>query len=408
MPMHSAYEMPKPMIASIKMALKQQLISRWKNAHKGTTPAKGLNIREIAPGDESDITSPAFVDFDFATAATAGLSQWLIDTTDQGTAGKLKNFIAANEKINADTWLGVMGVFDNGPTSGVPLTDVFGTVPTGALDRLRFRTSGQDLGYFDTEHLYAFPSMSGFTDTPQIWDETDDFEVQGAWNYVSADQPVGLRGYVLEPNGKKFTRDEHVNPLDMGMDPIFELTPEEIFRRKKIAENQLVNAVINDGHVSSVTEFWKKWYLREILVGTNTATDKYDVAQHSDVVSGGQYWAQDDDETTAGDLSTTMNATAALEDKAYASIFGFFDRTNFPSLCALELLKGAGPVAWWQVEHCYNYPGYSGGMTAAPVLYKENENIDIKWNFSNATYDQFCGPRAFIARPLGKEVNLLS
>jgi hypothetical protein len=160
--------------------------------------------------------------------------------------------------------------------------------------------------------------------------------------------------------------------------------------------------------------------IREVVFGDSTVTDIYDIEPKTPVTAGIPQWAFDAADLTADDLSSVVKAGEAVDDGAYIGFYGFFDLAleagettgaadtppNNGAFVSVKFIRGSSDLDFWQLEHLYSYSHeYVMGITNRPVIYSENEKIDIKVCCTEATVDKFAGFRAYICEPVGRNLS---
>lgn len=397
---HPVQELTLNDINRIKNTTKGMLLNKAMNANPGTKPNDWM-LREIAAGGG---TPTDFKDVAFATPAAAGDEHWAISTTDQGTINDLTNWLASASTVADNTWIGVMGGFDMAPHGVPPLTDLYLNGPSANLTNMQFKRGNSVLDYWQLEQAYMYPEVSWFSDRPVIWEQNESIQWLTGSSNVGAIKAVGLRGYTCERNGM------HVSPevggLVGGLDPIQELSAEEITGIKNQVINELTRRAIRDNVVRNKSELC----FRDLQAGDSSATDHVDIyiEEAQTAAAGNEAWQIDDDELTAGDLSNIIDTTAGynqIKDKTYVGFYGWADKNAITGdISAIQFGKGGAAIDWWQVEHCYAYHDAVGGMTKRPVYYDQNDIIKLYLN-AKVKSDKFVVFRGIVAEPWGLVVS---
>ena len=393
---HPKQELTLNDINRIKQTTKGMLLNKAMNANPGTKPNDWI-LREIAAGGG---TPTDFKDVAFATPAAAGDEHWQISTTDQGTANDLTNWLASGTTVADNTWIGVFGGFDMAPHSIPAITDIFTNAPSASLNNMQFKRGNSVLDYWQLEQAYMYPEVSWFSDRPVIWEQNESIQWKTGSGYVGAIKSVGLRGYVCERNGMRISPE--IGGLIGGLDPIQELSTDEITGVKNQVINELTRRAIRDNIVKNKHELC----FRDVQIGDTAASDHVDIYTKTTQLAGLEGWAIDDDDLTAGDLSQFVSGTTnynAIKDKTYVGFYGWADKNMFGDIAAIQFGKGGANIDWWQVEHCYAYKN-PGGITKRPIYYDQNDLIKLYINPKTKT-DKFVVLRGIVAEPWGLVVS---
>jgi len=124
--------------------------------------------------------------------------------------------------------------------------------------------------------------------------------------------------------------------------------------------------------------------VRETWAGASTATadpQLIDLTFKTAAVGGMEYWGEDAGDITADTLSSVLTANLTIPDDKIIVIFGFFDRTSSPDLYALKFIRGQEVFDVWQVEGCYVQQDEVGGMTNEPMIFEDDDVIDVQMGF---------------------------
>lgn len=141
-------------------------------------------VRSLVIGDESDVTSPNFVDLDFGTAGVTGQDHWQQDAGEL-TALQPSNILAAAEKVNDNAFLSIYGLMDR--------------TPFGDLDSTHFFHGGsQRVGFWHTQVAMAHRIPMVIAQTPMYWREKDPIGIY-ANHRTDFDKAVNYLGLIAEP-----------------------------------------------------------------------------------------------------------------------------------------------------------------------------------------------------------------
>lgn len=400
---HPVQELSLQQIQAIKDATKQKLLQTAMAQYRGSGPQDWI-FRELVLGD-STVTD--FYDLDYKTAATAGIPQCVIDAGDL-TADDLSSILAATEKIPDETYIGIYGCFDLAVEAG-ELTGAADTPPSiGSAVSLEFIRGGSVLDFWQIEKLYAYPDVVGMTDRPVIYEKTEKIDIKACFTEDTEDKSFGLRAYLCERRGETIAPFYNPGcPLSGGIDPVQELTIEQINRVKQTVENQLFQMVAEAGLVSNALQAREEYVIRELVAGDSSdATDFVDLDQSATAqTTGQQNWAQDSTVFTAGDLINVIASGQTVPDQKFIGIYGMFDKSANPKTIGLDFSDGAGRKDFWQPEHIYAYHGSAPmGITQRPIFFSQNTPIKVGVNVKTAI-DQFVGLRALICEKWGSTLS---
>lgn len=380
------------------MALKEQLATYLVNraiAQDGGTAADYC-VREVVLGDDSADASlgNGWIDLGIKTEATDNSQAWLQDAGDL-TADDLSNVLTANYEINSHNWLGFYGIADLCPQPAYLKGTTTGQIaPVGALAGIRFQTTSSfTKAYWHTEKLYGYSNPVGICRTPITYDAETKIAIQMQFTEATLDKQVALRGLLCEPwirvNKGQFRKPDIVPDLSstdfgrMWIDPFAELTIDEINRRKQNAADAALNLAIKVDGGSK-----EDYIIRDWVAGDESdATDFVDNDFKTASITGLEHWAQDAGDLTANQPSSIFASNDAVNKGKYLAVYGFLDRSPNPDLYAIHLLRGAQRIGAWHVEHCYGR-GPAGGLANEPILYQENDIVDVQMTFKDATIDR--------------------
>jgi len=406
MPIHHVEDIPKSFIRNVKETTKRSLLEHAMKDHHGTQPSDWV-FRELVLGD-SAVTD--FYDLDYKTAALGGHPQFVIDAADL-TADDLSSFLAAGETVPNKTYIGIYGFMDLAVEAGELTGTATTPPPNGAVVSMEFKRGGSVLDFWQIEHLYSYPYVVGITDRPIIYEQDEKIDWKLCATEATEDKSVGVRAYVCEPYGQHISPDIDVlraNPYVGGIDPIQELTLEEIAGIEKKVQNELFRRIAKSGNAENINDARKKYVIRELVVGDESdATDFVDLDFSATAQTVGQQnWAEDSTALTGGDLKNVFATGEKVPDNKFIGIFGLFDKTPNPDLIGASLKDGAGRKEFWQPEHLYAYPttGTVIGYTHRPVFFDENVPIEFHMNVKTAK-DEFVGLRAYIAERWGEIIS---
>ena len=394
---HPVQELTIQDIQKIKNITKGKLLNKAMSANPGTKPNDWI-MREIAAGGG---TPTDWKDVAFANPALASDEHWAISTTDQGTANDLTNWLASASTVADQTWIGVYGGFDMAPHSIPAITDIYKNAAASSLNNMQFLRGNSMLDYWQVQQAYMYPEVTWFSDRPVIWEQNENIQWKTGSGHIGSIKAVGLRGYTCERNG------QHISPetggLVGGIDPIQEVSKEDITRVKKQVINELTRRCVRDNVVKNKLELC----FRDVQIGDTSATDHVDIYTKTTQLTGLEGWAIDDDDLTAGALSQFMSTTAnynQVKDKTYIGFYGWADNNICGDIAAIQFGKGGANLDWWQVEHCYAYKNPVGGITSRPIYYNQNDFIKLYLNAKTKT-DKFVTLRGIVAEPWGQVVS---
>ena len=403
MPIHPVQELTIAQIQNIKDATKQELLRKAMASYRGTSP-KDWIIRELVLGDP---TVTDFHDLNYKTAAAAGIPQYVIDAADL-TADDLSSILAAGEKVPDETYIGFYGCFDLAAEAG-ELTGAADMPPnTGAGVSIELIRGGSVLDFYQIEKLYGYPSVMGISDRPAIFEKKEKIDIKVCMTESTEDKSFGFRAYLCERKGENISPHfDPSNPLAGGIDPVQELTAEQISAVIQSVENHLYQMVVNAALARNIHDAREEYVVRELVAGDESdATDFVDLDQSATPQTVGQQnWAQDATVFTAGDLKNVIASGEEVPDQKFIGIYGLTDKSSNPKTIGLDFSDGAGRKDFWQPEHLYAYRGSAPmGITQRPIYFDQNTQVKVGINVKEAV-DQFVVLRAYICEKWGETIS---
>jgi len=417
-------EMTKTQLQIIKQATARKVLSLAKQAYPGTTD-KDWVLREAIFGDESD--APTTADFDQTTAVATKQMFWGQSATDQ-TAGNLSSVITAGEKVNKGQFLGIFGFFDLSPVPQLLTGSGFttaGSMPSDSnCSMMKFKRGGSDLVIYQTEHCYAYEEVMGIFDEPLIYVENEKIQWQTCFGDGTEAKYLGLRTIMCERDGDVFSPSAHtwslmcqgdeygytdpfteefVPHIPIGMEPIAELTIQDIQTIKELAKQKLIEVMKTDGSGTGSESF----VVRDLVPGDEEdATDFVDLDLVGNQVVGQQRWAQDGGSMTQYTLSNILVASETVPNSKAIAVYGFNDYTQNPSAHCFSWESGGGLLDFGNIEHCYVYnkTGPVGGMSWRIAIFKPTDKILMKVALKDGTADEHWAPKALIIEKWGDQV----
>ena len=400
MVLYPVQELDRKFIQRIKDATKLKLLEKATNGWK-KSPGDFV-IREVIFGD-STVTD--VYDIEPKTAVTAGIPQWAFDAADL-TADDLSSVVKAGEELDDGVWIGFYGYYDLS-CEGSELTGAADTpVSSGPITAVEFVRGSSTLDFWKTEHLYGYNEAVGITDTPVIFEENEKIDIKICSTEATEDKFAGLRGYICEPYGRNIAPTlkpelramynvDSVAQLGLeqqkevvirgGVDPVQELTPEQISRLYRKVKTTLYRMAVSEGKVSSIREAKEKYIIREFVAGDSSdATDFVDADQVAAVTTGEQNWIQAGSSFTAGDLGNVFASGQKVADNKFVAIIGFADTTPNSSLLEIAPADSSGNLDLWHVQHCYAYRDQVRGYTMRPTYWTQNSPLVLKMCFGVA------------------------
>ena len=414
-------------INAIKDATKRRLLEKATNNWQ--KPVTDFVLRELSFGDTS---CTDVYDMVVATAVngTAGIPVWGFSSDDLAI-NNLKTVITAGSTVDDGKTIGIYGYFDIAPEEGYAGTTGAAACvppPAGNVTAIEFKRGSSVLDLWKISHLYAHDEVVGFSDTPVIWEESESYDVLVN---VSLDEDVqaGLLGYVCEPIGLGhlnpsasmdiMARAEHgvssVSNLSQeqqiqsvmraGMDPVQEMSPEQITRLYDRAKLGLYSLIVESGAANSISEAKKNYYIRHFHAADDTMADPYlDVDL---VTSGGAataHWEETVTELVAGDLKNIFGTGQTINDRDFVALFGMVDRTTNSALLQIAPGDSGGNLDFCDVQHLYAYHGDISGYTGRITYYRQNAAISYKMSVG-VDRGHYVIPTGLIAEPYGSVVS---
>lgn len=173
--------------------------------------------------------------------------------------------------------------------------------------------------------------------------------------------------------------------------------------------------------LEKATKRWARpvgdYVIREAIFGDTTVPDVYDIQPHTAVAAGVPEWAFDAVPLTADRLSSVVKAGTEVTADAYIGIYGFYDcgvagaevtgaadtPVAYGAITSVAFARGSSTLEHWKTDHLYAYDEVVG-ITDRPVIYEENEKIDIKVCATEDTEDKYAGFRAYICEPFKRNI----
>ena len=157
--------------------------------------------------------------------------------------------------------------------------------------------------------------------------------------------------------------------------PAQEMTISEIRAIREAAINEAVNTLIKKGIVSSRDEC----VIRAPILGDSSSTDFRDLdAKATVAVTGMQEWLVDTTEVTAGDLADLLTTGETVNDDTAIVFYGVANLGGDKDWIAIQFLKGAKTLTYWNLEHIHAYTDKVLGYSMDFASYGPNETIIIK------------------------------
>ena len=420
-------EVPKKRIQQIKDAVKRKLLEKATNGWK--KPVTDFVIRETVMGDTS---CTDVYDIQPKTAISSGIPLWGFDAADL-TAKQLSQVTASGAEVDDNRWVAFFGFADISGEAGA-LTGAADTPPAqGQITAIQFQRGSSVLDIWSTEHLYAYDEVVGITDTPIIFEESEAYEILVNATEATEDKLAVIRGYTCEPIGEG-----HFNPtasrnidaraeagvdavsllpqerqieivMRGGMDPVQELTEEQISRLYTRAKLGLYKMIVEAGDAKSVSDAKEKYFIRPLCAGDKDGLPDTYVDVNEDAQDSGyskeEHWFQDSAVFTAtGDLVNVIKTGETIADKTYVAIFGLSDRTSNSALLEVAPADAGGNLDFADVQHLYAYHDMVKGYTQRITYYKPNASFAYKMSVSSAR-DHHVMPLGLLAEPYGHVVS---
>lgn len=411
-------------IQSIKDATKRKLLDKATNNWK--KPVTDFVLREVVWGDTS-VTD--FYDIQPKTSvcgAAAGNPVWGFDASDL-TANSLQAVTSSGKSIDDNKWIGFYGYFDIAPVEGIAAPTITKYPMAGNVTAVEFKRGSSVLDLWKVSSLYAQEEVVGFTDTPVIYEENEAYEILANAS-VAEDVHAGLRGYTCEALGQG-----HLNPVTSmdvdaratrgvtsvsqlsqmeqveavmraGMDPVQEMSLEQIGRLYDRAKLGLYSMIVADGGASSVSEARKNYYIRQFNAGDDTAADTYIDVDLTGSGAATEHWVEAVATVVVGDLTNVFTTGETINDRDYVAIFGLSDRTPNSALLSVAPGDSGGNLDFCDVQHMYAYHSEIRGYTQRITYYKQNAAITYKMNVG-VDRDHYVMPIGLTAEPYGAVVS---
>jgi len=419
--LHPVMELSREQMNFIKQNAKREALKRAMKTYKASKETDWV-FREIVGGNGTSL-GDGFFDLEMKTAQLANMQFWAQDAADI-TAQTLSDVATANYELGNKRFYAIYGIFDLSPEAGA----IAGVGPathypqTGSCIANRLLRGTEVLAHWGTEHMYNYDLASMMAENPVIYEQKNKFSWKMVFSEGAEDKFCGLRGYVCEEDGDHFAIDKDIwkiiskdnaygkhfvredgeiefmpGYISGGIDPVWELTPEETQRRKDITRIKVIEKAIAQNIVSDPSEL----RFREIIFGDGGGSPTYTVDLNSDTpqIASQVNFAQDAADLTAVNLSSVLDSAAAIPENKVLGIYGFEDLTPNPDLFAMSFHAGqAGLKNYWHVEHCYlRYPYGSGvGITDSPLVYGAKERIDWKLAFKSNLVDRNVALRGIV------------
>lgn len=408
-------------IHDIKDTTKRALLEKATNGWK--KPVTDFVLREVVWGETACTDVYDMIPAD--RVGSAGIPAWGFDSSDL-VINNLKSVVEAGSTVDDNKWIGIYGWFDVTPEEGLAATSEI----AGNATAVQFKRGSSVLDLWKLSHLYAHDEVVGFTDTPIIWEENESYDVL---INVTEDADLwgcGLRGYVCESVGLG-----HLNPspsmdvmaratrgvssvaqlpqseqIDMvmraGMDPVAEMSQEEISRLYTRAKLGLYTLIVESGEANSISEAKRDYYIRHFHAADDTMVDTYldvDLSSTSGAARADCY-ANASDISTAGDLTNMFGTGQTVNDRDFVALFGMIDRTTNSSLLEIAPGDSGGNLDFCDVQHLYAYHDDIRGYTQRITYYRQNAAIAYKVSVG-VVRDNYVVPIGLIAEPYGSVVS---
>lgn len=174
-----------------KKDAKHNLIQKLMDMGVINSPSEAV-VREVVFGDSANATD--FVDLDYNTSATSGLTDQRIDSSDL-TQDQFSSILATNEKVPENKAISFLGFWDKD------------TNPS--LKKIRFRDGSSDKQVFEVEHCYGYRDdyIEGMFARPARYEEKEIIDPQFAFHDASIDHFTGLHGLIAERWGENISKE---------------------------------------------------------------------------------------------------------------------------------------------------------------------------------------------------------
>ena len=422
-------EVPLDMVQRIKDATKRKLLEKATNNWQ--KPVTDYVIREIVMGDA---TCPDMYDIQPDTVVTAATPSWMMNDADL-TANSLSAITSTGKEVDDGKWLGFYGYADisgeAGALGGTVVSNVYEKLPPhGDVTAVQFKRGSSVLDAWFVEQLYSYDEVVGISDTPVIYEESEAYIIEANAMQAGEDKHIVLRGYTCESIGLGHfnptmsrnvdARSEHgvtsISNLSQeqqiqavmrgGMDPVQEMTPEQIMRLYDRAKAGLYSMIVENGSAKSVQEARRNYYVRPLCGGDSDGTqaDTYtdvNIEPVSGQMSDEEFWWQDaDNVSTVGALLKMIKTGTTIDDNKYVAVIGISDRGPMSTLLSVAPGDQGGNLDFSDVQHLYAYHDAVKGYTHRITYYKPGAPFGYKMAFS-AARDNHVVPLALIAEPYG-------
>lgn len=419
-------EVPLNRVQMIKDATKRKLLEKATNNWR--KPVTDFVFREVVMGD-STCTDVYDIQPHATTPIIAGTPMWGFDASPL-TAYALSRVTKSAAEIDDNKWIGFWGFADISGEAGLLTGAADTTVPMGQITALQFKRGSSVLDFWAVEHLYAYDEVVGISDTPVIYEESEMYNIEVNAMEAAEDKFAVIRGYVCEPIGLGHfnpttsrnvdARAEHgVNGVNMlsqeqqiqavirgGMDPVQEMTSEQIMRLYDRAKAGLYSMIVENGGATSVQDAKRNYYIRPLCGGDKDGTqaDTYTDVNIETTGSGyanQEHWWQDSANIgSVGDLLKMIKTATTIDDNKYVAVLGISDRGSNSSLLQIAPGDQGGNLDFSDVQHLFAYHNMVKGYTQRITYYKPNAPFGYKMSFSDAR-DNHVMPLALIAEPYG-------
>jgi len=403
-----------PSIPFEKMrAIKEKTLRYGLTKAREMDPSARWIAREVFPGDD-DATD--FNDFDWKTAqSSTDFVGWMQDDADL-TTDTLSSVFSSGETVNPNQIVIWYGMFDLKPVhtyiKGVTV-GVGGMPGFGSLNKILFKRGSSELDIWGTEHVYLGQNVVAFSDRVVQFLEKQKIDLQMDFTRGTEDQFIGLRGYLFEKDTEHvstgwesaWSGSKYMKPgeFSWGVDPVQELTAQEMWQKKKMVSHNLVQKLLDEGVANNPEQI----VVREVIVGDETNVANFvDLNTKTAAVSGQTNWMLDAADLTTDQFSSVLASGEQVDDNKAIGFYGFWDKDATPSLTRLAFKDGSATRAVFEVEHCYAYRnGPVAGLFQRPIYYEEKEKIDLQFAFRDASVDHNTGLYGLVAERWGDHIS---
>jgi len=160
----------------------------------------------------------------------------------------------------------------------------------------------------------------------------------------------------------------------------------------------------------------RDWIIREGVWG-RAGTDVTDFTMRTaQIAAGDQHYAQDQADITVDALSSVLATGSTIEDNTFVAFWGLGDLSPeggnltgaadisppVGSLIGVSFHRGGSRLSHWNTQDMYTQ---DTPMLVAeePIIYEQNEKIDLKMEFSEAAEDKFIIFRVFVCERHSEE-----